>query len=422
MARWPSGKGGSARDFGGPITVRCDVPKPVVSAVPPVTTASAGDGGAASPPPFLLTPRQGEGARALLSYVAGLPLDSVDARLLAVVVGIRAARTGAGNLTGTDLRSLRLEDPEGALAELTAAGWEVPGQLIGGDPDVPYAIVVPELAPGPERALRLGKDARSRVSGWSMRTRLAKPVRKGASGVRLAALFLAAHCSDELVGQAPAELPAACYGAVPVLLEKGFLAEVSGQTYRLGESVRHLAGRFRTPEEIAAIAREEEERRAARAAAAAAEPHPESWAAWKSGVSPALRRHAEAVEACALCHLPFVRLAPAFMCGPSPLPAPRAALDAYESWRAAHPDCGREAALYTVEFRAEHGHGPSHGQLCKGLRWKKLGRELRGVIVHTLIEEGWLTSTPPVPWTLRPGRTAQAQGIALPGQAVPAGR
>ncbi|MFJ7628462.1 hypothetical protein ACIQZN_18410 [Streptomyces sp. NPDC097595] len=387
-----------------------------------MTTASAGDGAAASPPPFLLTPRQGEGARALLSYVAGLPLDSADARLLAVVVGIRAARTGAGNLTGTDLRSLRLEDPEGALAELTAAGWEVPGQLIGGEPDVPYAIVAPELAPGPGRALHLGKDARSRVSGWSMRTRLAKPVRKGASGVRLAALFLAAHCSDELVGRAPAELPVVCYGAVPVLLEKGFLAEVSGQSYRLGASVRHLAGRFRTPEELAAIAREEEERRVARETAAAAEPTPESWAAWKSGVSPALLRHIEAVEACGLCRLPFARVAPAFMSGPSPLPAPRAALDAYEAWRDAHPDCGREAALFTVEFRAEHGHGPSYSQLCKGLRWKKLGRELRGVIVHTLVAEGWLTSTPPVPWTLRPGRTAHAQGIALPGQAVRAGR
>ncbi|MEU2025047.1 hypothetical protein ABZ565_23315 [Streptomyces sp. NPDC016469] len=387
-----------------------------------MTTASAGDGAAASSPPFLLTPRQGEGARALLSYVAGLPLESVDARLLAVVVAIRAARTGAGNLTGTDLRSLRLEDPEGALAELTSAGWEVPGRLIGGEPDVPYAIVVPDMAPGPGRALPLGKDARSRVSGWSMRTRLAKPVRKGAPAVRLAALFLAAHCSDELVGRAPAELPAACYGAVPVLLEKGFLAEVSGQTYRLGASVGHLAGRFRTPEELAASAREEEERRAAREAAATAEPTPESWAAWKSGISPALLRHTEAVESCGLCRLPFARVAPAFMSGPSPLPAPRAALDAYESWREAHPDCGREAALFTVGFRAEHGHGPSYSQLCKGLRWKKLGRELRGLIVHTLIAEGWLTSTPPVPWTLRPGKTAHAQGIALPGQAVRAGR
>ncbi|MEW2128440.1 hypothetical protein ACFWNC_19805 [Streptomyces sp. NPDC058369] len=387
-----------------------------------MTTASAGDGAAAPPQPFLLTPHQGEAARALLSYVAALPLDSVDAQLLAVVVAVRAARSGAGNITGTDLRSLRLEDPEGALAELAAAGWEVPGQLIGGDPDTPFGIVVPGMAPGPGHVLPLGKDARSRVSGWSMRTRLAKPVRKGSSAVRLAALFLAAHCSAELVGHAPDELPVACYGAVPTLLEKGFLAEVSGQSYRLGPAVGHLAGLFRTPEELAALAREAEERRAARETATVSEATPESWAAWKGDVSPALLRHTEAVENCRLCRLPFGRVANAFMTPPAPLPMPRSALDAYDTWRAAHRDCGREAALFTVAFRTGHGHGPSYGQLCKGLGWKKLPRELRGVIVSTLITEGWLTSTPPVPWTLRPGRTAHAQGIVLPGQVARAGR
>lgn len=422
MSRWSFGKGSvRARDFGGAITVRCDVPKPAVSAVPPVTTASAGDG-AAAPPPFLLTPRQGEAARALLSYVAALPLNSVDAQLLAVVVGIRAARTGTGNLTGTDLRSLRLEDPEAAVAELSAAGWEVPGELIDGDPDKPAGIVVPGMTPGQGHVLPLGKEARSKVSGWSMRTRVAKPVRKTSSGVRLAALFLAAHASAELVGHAPAELPVACYGAVPTLLEKGFLAEVKGQTYRLGPTVGHLAGLFRTPEELAALAREEEERLAAREAAAAAEATPETWAAWKADVSPALLRHVEAVENCRLCHLAFIRVANGFMTPPSPLPMPRSALDAYDTWRAAHPESGREAAQFTVAFRTGHGHGPSYGQLCKGLGWRKLSRELRGIIVRTLIDEGWLTSTPPVPWTLRPGKTAHAQGIVLPGQVARGGR
>ncbi|WP_330239886.1 hypothetical protein [Streptomyces sp. NBC_00525] len=387
-----------------------------------MTTASTGDG-AVAPPPFLLTPHQGESARALLSYVAALPLKSVDAQLLAAVVAIRAARTGVGNLTGTDLRSLRLEDPAGAVAELTAAGWEVPAHLVGGDPDKPAGILVPDMTPGPGHVLPLGKDARSRVSGWCLRTRLAKPVRKGSSAVRLAALFLAAHCSAELVGHAPADLPVACYPAVPVLLEKGFLAEVTGKSYRLGPAVGHLAGLFRTPEEIAALAREAEERRAAREAAVSAEATPESWAEWKADVSPALLRHVEAVETCRLCRLAFPRFANAFMSPPTPLPMPRSALDAYETWRTAHPDCGREAAQFTVAFRTGHGHGPSYGQLCKGLGWKKLSRELRGVIVRTLIEEGWLTSTPPVPWTLRPGRTAHAQGIVLPGQMTrPGGR
>ncbi|WP_206308364.1 hypothetical protein [Streptomyces sp. A1277] len=404
------------------------MPKPAVPAVSFVA-AEAAEAVAAeavvppppAPAPFLLTYRQGEAARTLLSYVAALPLTSVDAQLLAVVVAIRAARTGVGNLTGTDLRSLRLEDPEGALAELVAAGWEVPGQLIGGDQDKPVGIVVPDMAPGPGHVLPLGKEARSRVSGWSMRTRLAKPVRKGSPAVRLAALFLAAHSSAELVGHAPAELPVACYGAVPTLLEKGFLAEVSGQTYRLGAAVGHLAGMFRTPEELAALAQEEEERRAAREAAAALQPQeatPERWAEWKSGISPVLLRHVEAVEQCPLCRFPFGRVANAFLTSPSSVPAPRTVLDAYGTWRDAHPDCGREAALFTVAFRTEHGHGPSYNQLCRGLGWKKLSRALRGIVVGSLLAEGWLTDTSPVPWTLRPGKTAHAQGIVLPGQAA----
>lgn len=378
-----------------------------------------------APLPFLLTPRQGEAARELLSYVAGLPLTTVDAQLLAVVVGIRAARAGVGNLTGTDLRSLRLDQPEQAVGELGVAGWRVPDSLLNGDPDKPAGIIVPEMTPGPDHVLPLGKGTRSKVSGWAMRTRLAKPVKKGSPAARLAALFLAAYCTDELVGEAPAELPIACYAAVPALLEKGFLAEVSGPTYRLGPAVRHLSGLFRTPEEVAALAAEEAERRAAREAAAAAELveiTPAQWAEWKSGVSPALLRHVEAVEQCALCRCSFGRVTKAFMSSPSPVPAPRSAAGAHDAWRDAHPDCGREAAEFTVAFRAEHGHGPSYGQLCKGLGWKKLSRSLRGQVVSGIVADGWLAETAPVPWTLRPGKAAQAQGIVLPGQAAGAAR
>ncbi|MEU1369053.1 hypothetical protein ABZ454_23350 [Streptomyces sp. NPDC005803] len=377
----------------------------------------------AAPLPFLLTPRQGAAARELLSYVVGLPLTSPDAQLLAVVVAIRAARAGVGNLTGTDLRSLRLEDPEGAVAELVAAGWQVPDSLFGEEPDKPAGIIVPDMAPGETHVLPLGKGTRSKVSGWAMRTRIAKPVKKASPAARLAALFLAAYSTEELVGEAPDELPVACYPAVPVLLEKGFLAEVSGRTYRLGPAVRHLAGMFRTPEEEAALAAEEAVRRAAREAAAAAELveiTPAQWAEWKSGVSPALLRHVEAVEQCSVCRCSFGRVAKAFMSAPSPVPAPRPAVGDHDAWRAARPECGREAAEFTVAFRAEHGHGPSYGQLCKGLRWKKLSRALRGLVVSGIIAEGWLTETSPVPWTLRPGKAAQARGIVLPGQAAAA--
>ncbi|WP_406459165.1 hypothetical protein OG782_19885 [Streptomyces sp. NBC_00876] len=371
----------------------------------------------------MLTPRQGEAARELLSYVVALPLVSADAQLLAAVVAIRAVRAGIGNLTGTDLRSLRLEDPEAAVAELSAAGWQVPGSLIGGDPDKPSGIVVPDLAPGDAHALPLGKGARSRVSGWLMRTRMAKPVKKATPAARLAAVFLAAHSATDLRGRIPAGMPAACRDALPELLTKGFLGELSGDAYRLAPVVGHLAGIFRTPEELAVLAEQEEARRAAREAAAAAEPEevtPERWAAWKGTVSPALLRHVEAVEQCALCRFSFGRVANAFMTSPSPVPAQRAVLDAYGTWRDAHPDCGREAAAFTVAFRAEHGHGPSYGQLCKGLGWKKLSRSLRGFVVGRILADGWLTDTSPVPWTLRPGKAAQSQGIALPGQAAAA--
>ncbi|MER5279652.1 hypothetical protein ABT025_28505 [Streptomyces sp. NPDC002809] len=390
------------------------MPKPAIS-----TETAAASPPPPAPLPFLLTPRQGEVARELLSYVAGLPLTSVDAQLLAVVVAIRAARAGVGNLTGTDLRSLRLDDPERAVAELVAAGWQVPGSLLDGDPDKPSGIVVPDMTPGPGHVLPLGKGTRSKVSGWAMRTRIAKPVKKASPAARLAALFLAAYCTDELVGEAPADLPVACYGAVPVLLDKGFLAEVSGRTYRLGPAVRHLAGMFRTPEEAAELQAEEAVRRAAREAAAAAELveiTPARWAEWKSGISPALLRHVEAVEQCSSCRCSFGRVAKAFMSTPSPVPAPRPAAGAHEAWREAHPECGREAAAFTVAFRAEHGHGPSYGQLCKGLGWKKLSRSLRGLVVSGILADGWLTETSPVPWTLRPGKTAQAQGIVLPGR------
>ncbi|MFJ6464150.1 hypothetical protein ACIQM0_24495 [Streptomyces sp. NPDC091387] len=367
------------------------------------------------PPPFLLTTRQGEAARALLSYVAELPLGSVDAQFLAVVVAIRAARGGVGNLTGTDLRSLRLEDPRRAVADLEAVGWQVPGPLVDGDQDVPVGIRVPDMSGETDHPLPLGKGTRSRVSGWAMRARIAKPVKKTSPATRLAALFLAAHSNSGLNGRIPAQLPEACRAAVPELAVKGFLADLAGDTYRLDPAMRHLAGRFRTPAEIAEEARVEASR-----TPSAPEPErigPAEWDAWKSGASPALRRHVEAVEHCPLCRFSTGRVAKAFMYPPADVPAPRSVLTAYDAWEDGHPDRGPQAAGFAAAFRAEHGHGPSYGQLCKGLGWK-LPRSLRGFVVHRIVAEDWLTDTSPVPWTLRPGRVAQAHGIALPGQAA----
>ncbi|MFE5628316.1 hypothetical protein [Streptomyces sp. NPDC056543] len=88
-------------------------------------------------------------------------------------------------------------------------------------------------------------------------------------------------------------------------------------------------------------------------------------------------------------------------------------MDHYNTWKGKNPDRGELAARFTVEFPAEHGHDPSYGQLCTGLGWD-LFRTLSNLVVQRLLTNGRLTDTAPVPWTLRPGATANAHGIILP--------
>ncbi|MCX4784579.1 hypothetical protein [Streptomyces sp. NBC_01264] len=175
--------------------------------------------------------------------MTGLGLDGPDAQLLAVVIAIRAARTGAGNLSGQDLGSLRLTDPQSAVWALEGLGWRPAADLPGEDPSVPVAVAVPGLG-GPESALPFGKLVRSRVSGWTTRTVSVKPLKKTGPAVRLAGLFLAAHAPD---GNRPAPLPPAlpghCHDALPELLARGFLDSLNGDTYRLNPALRHHSGR-----------------------------------------------------------------------------------------------------------------------------------------------------------------------------------
>ncbi|MEV6792261.1 hypothetical protein AB0M87_09725 [Streptomyces sp. NPDC051320] len=342
-----------------------------------------------APPPFLLTPAQGEAARRLLTYVASLPPAGADAQLLAVVVAIRAARSGVGNLTGQDLRSLRLTDAEGALTAVADLGWQAQGDLLGGDPATPVAILVPDLTDETDRRLPFGKLMRSRVSGWTTRALTAKPVKKASPAARLAALFLAAHSSPDRQGVLPDDLPEDGRAALPELLTKGFLTELDDSRYRLAETVGHLSGLYLSPEYQAAadLLR---------------------WKAWKEEASAALRRHVEAVEQCPLCDVPTERVAEAFMAKPVPPPFLSWVRTAYGEWKNSHPDRGPRAARFAANFRAEHGHGPSGKQLCEGVGWGDQPSELRSFIVRRLVANEWLTSTAPVPWTLRPGRAARA--------------
>ncbi|MFI5682370.1 hypothetical protein [Streptomyces sp. NPDC051636] len=379
-----------------------------------LSEVSSGSTGEPQQLPFLLTSQQGEAARTLLSYVASLDLPGPEAQLVAVVVAIRAARGGVGNLTGMDLSALRLNDARGAIDALRSLGWQVNDALFDGDPAVPVPVTVPDLVRETDHPLPFGKNTRSRVSGWTTRTLAAKPVKKLPPAARLAALFLAAHSTSKLLGQIPSNLPEACRAALPDLLRKSFLAELSEDRCRLDPTVRHLSGmRHPTEDERTATTNRKSNGAAMSPAARGFEFSADAWLHWKAAATPALRRHVEAVEYCALCALPAERVAEAFMVPARPQFVPKNTKAAYGKWKETHPDRGPLAARFTVDFRAEHGHGPSCNQLCTGLGWN-LRRQVRLFVVQRLVANEWLTNTGPVPWTLRPGQAAEAQGILLP--------
>ncbi|MEU3553808.1 hypothetical protein [Streptomyces fragilis] len=359
------------------------------------------------PVPFLLTARQGEAARTLLRYVSALPLPGPDAQLLAVVAAIRSARGGTGHITGMDLATLRLGDAPAAVDALRALGWELDDAVFDNDPAAPAGtVVIPEMSrTAPDHPLPFGKDKRSRVSGWTSRTLSAKPVKKLPPAGRLAALFLAAHGDPELPVAVPPHLPAACRPFLLELLDRGFLAELPDGQYLLDPRVRHLCGLRPYEEE------ESKDPTKARGYLFTEE----AWEAWKDAGTPALRRHVESVEGCARCALRRERVAEAFMVPAEPVVFRHGIEALYGKWKEARPDRGREAAEFTVAFRAEHGHGPSFKQMFTGLGWDVPKRpQLRAFVVGRLTSHGWLTTTGQVPWTLRPGPAAQEQGIVLP--------
>ncbi|MFD6802682.1 hypothetical protein [Streptomyces cyaneofuscatus] len=365
--------------------------------------------------PFLLTSTQGEAARTLMSYVASLLLPGPDAQLIATVVAIRAARGGVANLTGQDLSALKLGDPHRAVDALRDLGWQMSDALFGGDPSTPVPVAVPALDQEKDHhPLPFGKQTRSRVSGWTTRALSAKPVKKLPPAARLASLFLAAHSTSKLLGRIPPDLPAACRAALPELLQKGFLTDLSEDRFLLDPAVQHLSG----------LRRPTAEERSTKTTTYEPQFDAAAWERWKNTATPALRRHVEAVELCAVCALAVERVAEAFTGSVRSQPFSPALKTAYGEWKDAYPDRGPQAAEFCVAFRAEHGHGPSYAQLCAGLGWG-LKRPLGGFVVKRLLANEWLTDTGTVPWTLRPGKAAQAQGILLPkarsAAAVPAG-
>lgn len=305
-----------------------------------------------------------------------MPLAGAEAQLLATVIAIRPARDRIRSITGQDLGAMCLTDPEGAVAALMAVGWQFTGNLLDGDGETRVAVTVPNLS----EELPISRTARSRVSGWTSRTVAA--VKESSPQARLAALFLAAHSSNDRHGVLPDEMPEHCRQALPELMSKGFVADLADDRYVLDESVRHLSGLSMGHVRL-------------------------RWEVWKDGVSPALRRHAEAVERCSLCALSLDRVAQAFMQPGVPLEVLPKVRTAYGAWKDTQPDRGPRAAEFAASWRAEHGHGPSITQLCWGMGWRLKSCGLRRFIVERLVTDEWLTNTFPVPWTLRPGKAFQ---------------
>ncbi|WP_226599083.1 hypothetical protein [Streptomyces violascens] len=144
----------------------------------------------------------------LLDYVGSLQLPGPDAQLLAVVMAIRAARRGVGNVTGQDLAALRLSDPREAVHVLRELGRQMGDAIFDSDPAAPpVSVTVPDLVGEAPRPLPFGKTRRSRVSGWTIRTLSAKPVKKLPSAARLAGLFVAAHATSNASRRASARHP-----------------------------------------------------------------------------------------------------------------------------------------------------------------------------------------------------------------------
>lgn len=159
---------------------------------------TGGDGPAVTR--LLTVPGQWEHARSVLAYVADhTPLPGPDERLLVLMLTLRAALTGTGNLVGQDLTALGLTDPEDLVEKLTACGWlKLPGtagDLLASRPENPTSVTVPSLAPGKDGTgpFTFGKKMRPKLSGWAQKVISDKKLRKAkaTSATRLLALTLA---------------------------------------------------------------------------------------------------------------------------------------------------------------------------------------------------------------------------------------
>ncbi|MFD9458790.1 hypothetical protein ACFWBC_37645 [Streptomyces sp. NPDC059985] len=155
---------------------------------------------------LLTAPTQWEHARSVLAHVADhAPLTDPQARLVALMLTLRTALTGVGNVVGQDLIGLGLTDPENLVEQLADRGWLVlPGtasELLASKPENPTSITVPSLMPhlNEPDPFTFGKATRPKLSGWAQKVVSDKKLRKikVAADARLLVLLLATQTSAD---------------------------------------------------------------------------------------------------------------------------------------------------------------------------------------------------------------------------------
>ncbi|MFF3910279.1 hypothetical protein ACFYZJ_30965 [Streptomyces sp. NPDC001848] len=148
----------------------------------------------------LLTRQQAVHARTVLAYVqAHAPHPEAEVRLAVLMLTLRAARAGTGNVTGQDLTGWLPDDAERVLQQLVDADWlRLPGtvtEVMASRSEDPVAVTVPTLLPEQPRPFTFGKTTRARISGWAQKVVGDRKIRKKktTAATRLLALYTAAH-------------------------------------------------------------------------------------------------------------------------------------------------------------------------------------------------------------------------------------
>ncbi|WP_033820983.1 hypothetical protein [Kitasatospora sp. MBT63] len=176
----------------------------------------------------LLTRQQAVCARIVLDHVAAhAPHHDAPVHLAVLMLTLRTARTGTGNVTGQDFTGWLQDDTERVLDLLVAADWlrlsGTVAEALASRPESPTVVTVPSLLPCDPYPFTFGKSTRPKLSGWAQKAIGDRKLRKKKAGpaTGLLALYTAAHTRpDGRLGRAEdGGIPlaaAAAFCAVPV--------------------------------------------------------------------------------------------------------------------------------------------------------------------------------------------------------------